>query len=131
MPNHFHLVVKPDEGVTLSAYMQWLTSTHVRRYHAHHGLVGAGHLYQGPYRSGTCDSDVSVLRRMRYVDANPVRAKLVQRAEEWPWSGLSVRLQGDPDGLLSPPPVELPTDWVNYVNEVTAALDGRTVAATG
>ena len=51
MPNHFHLVLRPNERRALSAYMHWLTSTHVRRLHRRNGTVGEGHIYQERYRT--------------------------------------------------------------------------------
>ena len=40
MPNHFHLVVRPHEDGDLSRWMQWLMTTHVRRYLKHYGHSG-------------------------------------------------------------------------------------------
>jgi putative transposase len=36
MPNHFHMAVKPERGEALSRWMQWLMTSHVRRYHRHY-----------------------------------------------------------------------------------------------
>ena len=41
MPNHWHLVLWPARDGRLSAYMQWLTTTHMRRWHAHRGTRGS------------------------------------------------------------------------------------------
>src|SRR5215210_4240058 len=40
MPNHFHLVLWPHDDGDLSRWMQWLLTTHVRRYHEHHKTTG-------------------------------------------------------------------------------------------
>ena len=40
MPNHFHLVLWPQADGDLSRWMQWLLTTHVRRYHEHYGTTG-------------------------------------------------------------------------------------------
>lgn len=117
MPNHWHLILWPTEEVSLSAYMHWLTGTHVRRYHAHYGLVGTGHLYQDRYRSHMCQDDQGLLRMIRYVEANPRQASLVERAEDWPWSSLALRVNNDPEGLLCECPIVLPADWSAVVNE--------------
>src|SRR5271165_892506 len=42
LPNHWHLVVWPSQDGQLSSYLQWLTVTHVRRWHAHHHTGGSG-----------------------------------------------------------------------------------------
>jgi putative transposase len=120
MPNHWHLVLWPPEGVSVSSYMQWVTTTHVRRYHLGYGLVGTGHLYQDRFRNGGIRDDRTLLSVLRYVEANPVHAGLVERAELWPWSSLRLRAEGDPDGLLFPLPM-LPTNWLEIVNECPRA----------
>jgi putative transposase len=119
MNNHWHLVVWPDEVVSLSAFMHWLTSTHVRRYHKHYNLTGTGHLYQGRYRNRICQDDRGVLAVMRYVESNPLAAGLVKRAQDWPWSSLRIRIDGDPQELLAESPIPLPANWTGYVNETT------------
>jgi putative transposase len=119
MRNHWHLVLWPDEKVSISTFMQWLTTTHVRRYHAHYGLTGTGHLYQERYKNEVCKDDRGVLGVMRYVEGNPLAAGLVTRAQEWKWSSLRLRVDGRASGLLTDGPVPLPSNWTAYVNENT------------
>jgi REP-associated tyrosine transposase len=119
MRNHWHLVLWPDEDVSISEFMHWLTSTHVRRYHAHYGLTGTGHLYQARYRNDICRDDRGVLAVMRYVEGNALAAGLVRRAEDWRWSSLALRIRGEDQGLLVNGPVELPSNWTAFVNENT------------
>ncbi len=115
MPNHWHLVVRPLVECELSAYMQWLTGTHVRRYHRHRGLVGTGHLYQARYSAIPIQTDRHLLIALRYVESNPLRAKLVERAEEWPWASLNlIRPEARPH--LTDSPATKPKDWINIVN---------------
>ena len=120
MRNHWHLVLWPAGDVSISAFMHWLTSTHVRRYHMHYDLVGTGHLYQDRFRNDICTEARGVLAVMQYVEGNPLAAGLVRRAEDWRWSSLRLRIDGDPLGLLSEGPVPLPTSWMDFVNEHTA-----------
>jgi putative transposase len=102
--------------------------THVRRHHEHHRTRGGGHLYQGRYKSFPIEADDHLLTVLRYVEANALRAGLVARAEDWPWSGLHRRLHGaGPGGAagrpavpLAPWPVDAPADWVAVVNEPMA-----------
>ena len=119
MKNHWHLVLWPDERVSISAFMHWLTSTHVVRYHRHYGLRGTGHLYQAPYRNDICTDDRGLLSIMRYVEGNPVAAGLVKRAQDWQWSSLRIRLDGEDAGLLATPPIPLPDNWAEFVTENT------------
>ncbi len=119
MRNHWHLVLWPDDSTSISAFMHWLTSTHVRRYHAHYELTGTGHLYQARYRNDVCEDDRGVLAVMRYVEGNPLAAGLVTQAQDYEWSSLRLRIDGDEGHLLSEPPVLLPTNWTTFVNENT------------
>lgn len=116
MPNHWHLVLIPDEVGAISSYMRWVSGTHVRRYHRLYGLEGTGHLYQGRYTSIPVQSDRHLLTVLRYVEANAKRAGLVSRAEDWPWSSL-----GAPDEvrtqLVSDTSVPRPPDWLQRVNQ--------------
>lgn len=117
MPNHWHLVVWPKVDGTLSLYMQWLSVTHVRRWHAHHRSVGTGPIYQGRFKSFPVQEDDHYLTVCRYVERNALRANLVKRAEEWRWSSLWQRAQGRQVCCLSDGPVALPADWTRQVNE--------------
>jgi putative transposase len=119
MPNHWHLVLWPHYGADLSTFMKWLTMTHAERWHAFRGTTGTGHLYQGRFKNFPVEDDKHYLTVCRYVEANPVRAGLVSRAEDWRWSSLWVRLYGDPEQrqVLREGPLALPDNWLDLVNE--------------
>jgi putative transposase len=125
MPNHWHLVVLATEQGAASAYLRWLTGTHVRRYHEAHHLVGTGHLYQGRYTGVPVESDRPLLVVLRYVEANPLRAGLVARAEQWPWSSLGAPAAVR-DSLVTDVVGMSRAEWTGWVNarsdEETAAL---------
>src|ERR1700687_2120230 len=84
MPNHFHLVVWPRQNGELGRLMHWLEHPKVRRYHRHY--LSSGHLYQGRFKSFPIQDDKHLLTILRYVERNPVRAGLVERAEQSAWS---------------------------------------------
>nr|AYM52771.1 hypothetical protein [Simulacricoccus ruber] len=86
MPNHFHLVARPPDVPALSAFMQWWMTAHVRRHHRRQ--QGSGHVWQGRYKSFPIQEDVHLMAVLRYVLLNPVRAGLVARAGDWPFSSL-------------------------------------------
>jgi len=116
MPNHWHLVVRPGTDESLGRWMGWVGVTHVRRHHEHYHRRGGGHLYQGRFKSFPVAEDDYYLTLCRYVEANPLRAGLVQRAEEWRWSGLwrrTHRAKGLPLGEWPVPRSRGWTDWVN------------------
>lgn len=130
MPNHFHLVLDPAEEGELSRWMQWLMTSHVRRHHARYGT--SGHVWQGRYKSfviqrrratagersaGVVQTADPVLQVVRYVERNPLRAGLVARAEDWPWS--SLRWWADPSSApewWSQRVVWRSADWLAVVN---------------
>jgi putative transposase len=57
MGNHWHLLLWPVNDGDLSQFMRWITLTHTQRYHASHGTVGIGHLYQGRFKSFPVQDD--------------------------------------------------------------------------
>jgi putative transposase len=118
MPNHWHFVLCPKEGKDLPNFMRWITHTHTQRWHTYHQTVGCGHVYQGRYKSFPVEKDSHFLLLCRYVERNPLRAKLVQKAEGWEWSSLWTREHGTEQqkSLLSPWPVERPNSYIEWVN---------------
>jgi putative transposase len=119
MPNHFHLVLWPKSDGTLSRFMQWLSMTHAQRWHAHRHTGGRGHLYQSRFKSFPIQQDEHFLSVCRYVERNPLRAKKVERAQDWRWSSLWARAAGPKAALhklLADWPVERPRDWTARVN---------------
>jgi len=120
MPNHWHLVLHPRTDTNLPEFMSWLTSTHVRQYRTRTNTIGYGHLYQDRYKSFPTESNEYCQTLIRYVEQNPLRAKLVERAEDWQWSSLWRRERGSEKEkrLLAPLPVELPSEYLISVNEV-------------
>lgn len=116
MPNHWHLVLSPDNVGSLSRYLHRVCTTHAVRLRWATGSVGNGHVYQQRYHASLVDSERYYFYVLRYVEANALRAGLVKRAEDWAWSSLAERC-GEERGILSPPPLPLPPDWVEIVNE--------------
>ncbi|MCH8963776.1 MAG: transposase [Planctomycetes bacterium] len=129
MPNHWHLILRPTKDGQLSEFMQQLTVAHTHRWHARHGTSGTGHLYQGRFKSFPIQSDEHFLTVCRYVERNPLRARLVRRAENWRWSSLWLRLNGNADerGWLHPWPVDRPRSWTKRVNNAETAEELETL----
>jgi putative transposase len=113
MPNHFHFVVGFPCARKFSKWMQWLMTSHVRRYHKHYG--GSGHVWQGRFKSFLIQSDEHLLTVLRYVDANPLRARLADSATAWAWSSCAERVGDTPSDFLNDPPVKLPSNWREWV----------------
>ena len=121
MPNHWHLVLRPRRDGDLAAYLSWLSNTHVKRYRAQYRGT-SGHLYQGRYKSFPVQEDAYLLTLLRYVEANPLRGKLVGRAQDWPWSSLGCADKLCQE-LLSRWPVQRPRNWTKLVNEAIAPAE--------
>jgi REP-associated tyrosine transposase len=115
MPNHWHFVLTPTLDGALSRFMHWLETTHARRWQNARGLAGLGAVYQGRFKAIPIANDGHFLWVCRYVERNPLRASLVERAEEWPWSSLKCHGRQKPS-LLAEWPVSRPADWVSQVN---------------
>lgn len=120
MPNHWHLVLYPHTDTNLAEFMSWLTSTHVRQYRTKTKTIGYGHLYQDRYKSFPVESNGYCQTLIRCIEQNPLRAKLVERAEDWQWSSLWRRERGSEKEkkLLAPLPIDLPDNYLQSVNEI-------------
>ena len=127
MPNHWHMVVRPLADGVLSRFVGWVTLTHTQRWHAHRKTIGGGHVYQGRFKSFLVDTENYLAAVCRYVERNPVRAKLVKRAQQWQWSSLhrwiaprkSQKDSQQAKIILSPWPVpsgRRPPNWLSRVN---------------
>ena len=102
MSNHFHLLLEVNDAPT-ARIMQSLLTGYVRRFNAIHRQ--RGHLFQGRYKAIICDRESYLLELVRYIHLNAVRAKLVKRPGDWPWSGHGEYLGRDQGGLIDPGPV--------------------------
>jgi putative transposase len=123
MPNHLHLVVQPRSDGDLARWTHWLFTTHVSRYHRKH--QSSGRVWQGRFKAFAIEQDDHLLTVLRYVERNSLRAGLVDRAEQWLWGSLRWRDSPSPPVQLQPPPISLPSDWIDYVNraQTVAELD--------
>jgi putative transposase len=102
MPNHVHAIAVPQDEDGLRRTFGELH----RRYTAHVNLRNGwtGHLWQARFGSVAMD-ERHLLAAIRYVSLNPVRAKLVARAEDWPWSSVRAHLAARDDGVVTTAPV--------------------------
>ena len=123
MPNHFHLVVHPRDDGDLQKFMQWLTLTHTQRWHVQNKTVGSGHLYQGRYKSFLIEKDDHLMTVIRYVERNPLRAKLVKNIENWRFSSYHNRQQKLVKHFLSTWPVTEPLDYKKFIQTPLTASE--------
>jgi len=124
MPNHWHLLLSANIDGALSRFMHWLTTTHARRWQVHRGLEGQGAVYQGRFKAIPIGDDHHFLWVCRYVERNPLRAALVKRAEDWPWSSLWGR-DNHTSPFLAPWPVSCPDNWTALVQQPQTEAEER------
>lgn len=115
MPNHVHIVLVPSDTDGLS---RTLGDAH-RRYT---GFINArrrstGHLWQGRFGSVAMD-EPHFVAALRYIALNPVRAKLVTRAQDWAWSSTRAFLAGMDDDIVTvAPALERTGDFAAFLSE--------------
>jgi putative transposase len=116
MPNHVHLVVVPARDESLGLALRDAHTVYAMYFNTRMDLTG--HLWQGRFRS--CPMDGAHLwAAVRYVERNPVRAGLVERAEAYPWSSAAAHCGLRRDPLLSnefPPPGVI-GDWEEWLSD--------------
>ena len=120
MPNHFHFILWPTSAGQLSQFMKRFTGGHAQAWQAVRGSAGSGAVYQGRYKAIPVQSGRHFYNLCRYVQRNPLRAGLVTRAEEWPWSSLWRRVHHEGTDLLSSWPTPCPENWLEILNAPTA-----------
>jgi REP element-mobilizing transposase RayT len=105
MDNHYHLLIQTPDG-NLSKGMRQLNGVYTQASNRRHRRVG--HLFQGRFKAILVDSDAYLLELSRYVVLNPVRAGMVKKPADWPWSSYRASVGLEPaapwlavDGLLA------------------------------
>ncbi len=86
MPTHYHLLLQTPDA-NLSRCMRHLNGVYTQKYNAIHGCDGT--LFRGRYKSILVDADNYLLQLMRYIHRNPLKAGLVKRLDQYPWSSHS------------------------------------------
>ena len=103
MNNHYHLVIETPEG-NLSRGMRQLNGVYTQQFNNRHHRVG--HIFQGRYKAILIQKETHLVEVCRYVVLNPVRARSVQKPEEWLWSSYRGTV-----GSVRPHPA-VTTDWI-------------------
>ena len=98
MTNHFHLLLRPEPGQAVSKIMQSLSIAHTWRYHKRWRSIG--HVWQGRFKSPVIQDDGHLLNVLRYIEANPLRARMVEDLATYRWSSFPAHAKGVADPLL-------------------------------
>jgi putative transposase len=116
MPNHVHLVAIPERAHVLAKAMGRAHADYARYYNLRNRTCG--HVWQARYYSAPLD-EAHLWQALAYVERNPVRARLVERAEAWAWSSAGARQSGDSGGMLELAAWQEKYDWPRW----TAVLE--------
>ena len=102
MSHHLHLLGQLEQGAALPKLMQFLLFEYSRWYRKQTGYVG--HVWQGRYKSPLVAQESYFLEAGRYIERNPVRARIVERPEDYPWSSYRYYALGAPNALIDEDP---------------------------
>jgi putative transposase len=123
MANHVHLIVVPDSEDGLRRALGETHRRYTRRINFREGW--RGYLWQGRFASFAMDERY-LLRAARYVELNPVRAKLCRVPWRWRWSSAAAHVAGRDDGLVHVGPLlERVKDWREFLTEALEADDAE------
>ncbi|PIR96884.1 MAG: hypothetical protein COT91_04295 [Candidatus Doudnabacteria bacterium CG10_big_fil_rev_8_21_14_0_10_41_10] len=119
MPNHWHFAVKPKEDGDMGRFFGKFTQKVTQRWHVSHHTTGSGHLFQGRFKSFLVEQESYFLQLMKYIESNPLRAKLANKAEDWQWGSLFLRKNNTERSskILTPWPVDIPSNYLKLVNQ--------------
>ena len=103
MTNHVHLLATPQSAESLPRTMQSLGRRYVRHINARHGRTGT--LWEGRYRAAPIDGDEYFVACCRYIELNPVRARMTDHPRRYRWSSYRAHAEGKEDTLAAFHPV--------------------------
>jgi len=98
MPNHTHMLMLPENKDQLKKIMLCLNLAYCKYFNLKYEKNG--HLWQGRYKSNVILEDQYLVNCATYIEMNPVRAKLSQHAEDYPWSSYRYRMLSQVDMIV-------------------------------
>src|SRR6185437_5829122 len=98
MTNHVHLLLTPDKKDSLPGMMQSLGRRYVRMFNVRYARSGT--LWEGRYRAAPIDGDAYFFSCCRYIELNPVRAKMTAHPRDYPFSSYRANALGETDALV-------------------------------
>jgi putative transposase len=123
MPNHVHLVMVPSTEYGLRCALGESHRRYTQMINFRHGW--RGHLWQERFHSFVMD-EPHLLAAARYIERNPVRARLCQTAEQWSWSSTCAHLHGEDDEVVRVRPLlDLIPTWASYIADPDVDRSGE------
>jgi len=100
MSNHIHLLITPTSGTGISNLMKVLGSRYAQYINKRHERTGS--LWEGRHKASAVDSKIYLLNCYRYIELNPVAARMVDSPADYPWSSYRRNALGWADDLITP-----------------------------
>ncbi|MFT5889321.1 MAG: putative transposase [Zhongshania sp.] len=120
MPNHVHFVAVPEEEDSLARLFRRVHLAYTRAINTREQWQG--HLWQERFHSFVMDEEY-LLATVRYVELNPVKAKLCTSVEMWPWSSANAHIQACDDHVVTVGPMlERVKHWQQYLAQENAKI---------
>ena len=98
MSNHYHLIMRVKDGVTLASAMKGLNLAYATYFRSKYG--GAGYLWQGRFKSFVIQDGKYILECGRYIELNPVSAGIVEKPEDYTWTSVRVYIKAEQNSLV-------------------------------
>ena len=123
MDNHVHLIAVPEKEDSLAVGLKDVHVRYTRMINFREGW--RGYLWEGRFKSHPL-SESHLYAAIRYVERNPVRARLVNRAEEYQWSSAKAHVTGEKSSLLAENFMLTEIrDWSSYLQEESTEQESR------
>jgi putative transposase len=100
MTNHVHLLLSPGDGSSVSVMMKRLGCRYVLYFNRRHDRTGT--LWEGRFHSSLVQDERYLMICYRYIELNPVRARMVEKPSDYPWSSHRANAFGREERLLTP-----------------------------
>lgn len=99
MPNHIHLLIKGIVALDIQKFMQVTLQVYAANFRKKY--KSTGFVFQNRYKSRLIENDAYLLECARYIERNPVRAKIVRNVSDYLWSSYSHYAKGTPDRIVT------------------------------
>ena len=99
MTNHVHLLATPRDAHAVSRMMQYVGRYYVP--YINHEYGRSGTLWEGRFKGSAIDTEAYLMTCMRYIELNPVRARMAEAPEDYPWSSYGSNALDRKDELIT------------------------------